>query len=62
MNRARRDRQRANEVKAGRHSQADHKPGEVPEGKRTPGPVNCAVCRPVSRRPLVHGDGDRWRT
>ncbi len=46
MNRARRDRKRANERRAGRHTQADHEPGAVPEGKRTPGPVNCAVCRP----------------
>jgi hypothetical protein len=37
MNRSRRDRQRARERNAGGHTQADHKPGTVPEGKRTAG-------------------------
>lgn len=46
MNRARRDRKNAREREAGRHTGADHVPGVVPEGKRTPGPVNCPVCRP----------------
>jgi hypothetical protein len=61
MNKARRDRQRARERKAGGHTQADHKPGVVPGGMRTAGPVNCLVCRPGPRKPLVHGDGERWR-
>ena len=50
MNAARRARQRANEWAAGRHTDADHKPGVVPEGKRTPGPVKCPVCRPAPRK------------
>ncbi len=54
MNRARRDRKRANERAAGRtagrHTQADHKPGTVPDGKRTPGPTVCPVCRPAPGR------------
>ena len=62
MNAARRARQRANERKAGRHTGADHKPGTVPEGKKTPGPVNCPVCRPGPRVRVVHGDGEKWRT
>lgn len=62
MNRSRRMVKRMNEYKAGRHTQADHEPGVVPEGKRTAGPVNCPVCRPVSRTPVVHGDGEKWRT
>lgn len=27
-----------------------HPPGEVPEGRRTPGPVNCPRCRPGAKR------------
>ena len=50
MNRARRDRKRTNERKAGRHTQADHEPGTVPEGRRTPGPVNCPACRPAAKK------------
>ncbi len=50
MTRAARNRKRRNEISAGRHSHVDHKPGTVPEGKRTPGPVNCPVCRPGAKK------------
>jgi len=62
MNRSRRDRKRARELSAGRHTQADHSPGAIPEGKRTPGPVRCPVCRPAAKVRPVHGDGGGWRT
>jgi len=50
MNRARRDRKRANERAAGKHTQSDHTPGIVPEGRRTAGPVGCPVCRPGPKK------------
>ncbi len=53
MTRERRDRKRAREREAGRHTGADHSTLQFiaagkarDEGKRTPGPVNCPVCRP----------------
>jgi hypothetical protein len=61
MNRARRDRQKANRCQGGGHTAADHEPGAVREGRKTPGPVKCPVCRPAARQAVVHGDGERWR-
>jgi hypothetical protein len=46
---AKRARQKANRQSAGRHTGADHIPGRIPDGKRTPGPVNCPACRPAPR-------------
>ena len=59
MNRSRRMRKRMNQLQyTGKHT---HEPGVVPDGKRTPGPVNCERCRPRPKRPMVHGDGEKWR-
>ena len=59
MNRSRRMRKRLNQLRyTGKHT---HEPAAVPEGKRTPGPVNCGICRPGPERPAVHGDGQKWR-
>ena len=52
-------RKRMNQLQhTGKHT---HEPGAVPEGKRTPGPVNCERCRPRPKQPMVHGDGEKWR-
>lgn len=61
MNAARRQRQHDNHTAAGQHSSNDHTLLQVQaavkaqeEGKNTPGPVNCPVCRP---RPPVWDRG-----
>lgn len=53
MNAARRERKWNNHVSSGAHSSHDHTPLKVQaavkaqeQGRSTPGPVNCPVCRP----------------